>query len=148
ALNHLGVDQHRVGQFEQALRTYERIERVDPAFEPSYCNRIATYNELGDHERAEEMFYLGRLYREHCPLCYYNIGCSLYERGQYDRAIYCWQRTLDLDDTHPEVQVRIAAAFWKKGELETARQHFLAGLRLEPGNTDALLDLGTLLMEM
>ena len=68
--------------------------------------------------------------------------------GRYDRAIYCWQRTLDLDDGHEDVQVRIAAAYWKKGELETARQHFLAGLRLDPGNTDALLDLGELLLEM
>ena len=136
SLNHLGVDQQRVGQYEPALRTFERIEQVDPSFEPCYCNRIATYNELGDHDKAEEMFYLARLYREHCPLCYYNIGCSLYERGLYDRAIYCWRRTLDLDDGHQDVEVRIAAAHWKKGELEVARQHFLAGLRRGRGKTD------------
>jgi len=148
ALNHLGIDLHRVGNFDEALRTFQQIESIDPAFEPSYCHRIITYSELGDHERAEEMFYLARLYKEHCPHCYYNIGCSLYERGLYDKAIYCWQKTLDLDEGHPDVQVRIAEALWGKGELEAARQHYLVGLRQDPGNTHTLLDLGDLLMEM
>src|SRR5205807_8228762 len=66
----------------------------------------------------------------------------------FDKAIYCWQKTLDLDDTHPEVQVRIAEALWGKGELESARQHYLTGLRQDPGNTQTLLDLGDLLLEM
>ena len=148
SMNHLGVDQHRVGQYKAALATFDAIEKVDPSFEPAYCNRIITYSELGDHEKAEEMFYLARLYREHCPHCYYNIGCSLFEQGRYDRAIYCWQQTLDLDDRHPDVRVRVAEAYWEKGELTAARQHYLAGLRQDPGDTDALLDLGELLMEM
>lgn len=148
ALSHLGIDLHRVGNFDEALRTFERMETIDPSFEPSYCHRILTYGELGQHERAEEMFYLARLYKEHCPHCYYNIGCSLADRGLYDKAIYCWQRTLDLDESHAEVQLRIAEALWGKGELESARQHYLMGLRQDPGNTHTLLDLGELLCEM
>jgi tetratricopeptide (TPR) repeat protein len=148
AMNHLGVDLHRVGNFDEALSIFERIERIDNSFEPAYCNRIITYSELGDHERAEEMFYLARLYKEHCPHCYYNIGCSLADRGLYDKAIFCWQKTLDLDESHPEVQLRIAEALWGKGELEGTRQHYLIGLRQDPGNTEILLDLGDLLLEM
>lgn len=148
ALNHLGIDLHRVGNFDEALKTFESIQQIDPSFEPSYCQRILTYGELGQHDRAEEMFYLARLYKEHCPHCYYNMGCSLADRGLFDKAIYCWQKTLDLDDAHPEVQVRIAEAFWGKGELESARQHYLIGLRQDPGNTATLLDLGELLADM
>lgn len=148
SMNHLGIDLHRVGRFDEALKTFQSIEAIDPSYEPAYCHRIITYTELGDHEKAEEMFYLARLYKEHCPHCYYNVGCSLYERGLYDKAIYCWQRTLDLDESHPDVQVRIAEALWGKGELEAARQHYLIGLRQDPGNTRLLLDLGDLLVEM
>jgi tetratricopeptide (TPR) repeat protein len=144
AMNHLGVDLHRVGNFEEALRTFEKIEQLDPSFESAYCNRIITYSEIGDHERAEEMFYLARLYKEHCPHCYYNIGCSLADRGQFDKAIYCWQKTLDLDENHPDVQVRIAEALWGKGELEAARQHYLIGLRQDPA---VLMDLSNLLLD-
>jgi tetratricopeptide (TPR) repeat protein len=94
------------------------------------------------------MFYLARLYKEQCPQCFYAIGCSLSARGQYDRAIYCFQRTLDLDDEHSQAHVRIAEAQWGKGELEQARRNFLTALRQDPGDTDILLNLGELLAEM
>lgn len=148
AMQHLGVDLHRLGNLRKALKTFEKMETVDASCEASYCHRIMIYTDMGDHERAEEMFYLARLYKEHCPHCYYNIGCSLRDRRQFDKAIYCWQKTLDLDDSYPQVQVRIAEALWGKGELESARQHFLIGLRQDPGNTRTVLDLGELLSEM
>jgi tetratricopeptide (TPR) repeat protein len=147
-MNRLGMDLHRVGRFKLALQTFQKIEHIDPAFEASYCNRIITYTELNEHEKAEEMFYLARLYKEHCPRCYYYMGCSLNARGQFDKAIYCWRKTLDLDEDHPDAHVRIAEALWAKGELEQSRRHYLAGLRQDPGCTDTLLDLGELLVEM
>jgi tetratricopeptide (TPR) repeat protein len=148
AMQHLGIDLHRVGKLKEALEIFTRMEGIDSTFEPSYCHRIITYSDLGHHEKAEEMFYLARLYKEHCPHCYYNMGCSLRARGMFDKAIYCWQKVVDLDDNYPQVQVRIAEAYWGKGELELARQHYLTGLRQDPGNTDTLLDLGDLLLEM
>ena len=39
AMNHLGVDLCRVGKFERALKAFEKIEVIDPEFEPAYCNR-------------------------------------------------------------------------------------------------------------
>src|SRR4051812_21780645 len=148
SLNRLGVDQHAAGRYKEALQTFGRVQVIDPSFEPSYCNRILTYSEMGDHERAEEMFYLARLYKDQCPHCYYYMGCSLMTRGLYDKAIYCWKRTLDLQGSHPQVHVRIAEALRRKGDLEQARRYYLTGLRQQPGNTEALLDLSDLLIEM
>jgi tetratricopeptide (TPR) repeat protein len=154
ALQHLGNDLHQTGQFEEAIKTFEQIQNLDATFEPSYCGRILAYCELGNHEKAEEMFYMARLYKEHCPVCYYNIGCSLAERGLYDKAVFCWTKTLDAAGSapgaagHAEVHVRIAEALWNKGELEHARQHFVLGLRQDPGSTQTLLDLADLLIEM
>lgn len=147
-LQHLGIDLHHVGRFEEALRAFEQIEQIEPTYEPSYCSRILTYSEMGEHERAEEMFYMARLYREHCPQCFYHIGCSLFARGLFDKAVFCWNRTLDLDSQHPQVHLRIAEALWKKQQLEQARQHYLCALRQDPGSIPILLDLSELLIEM
>src|SRR5947209_1444860 len=125
ALQHLGSDLSRLGRHKDALETFQRIEALDPAFEPSYCARIETYRQLDDHERAEEMFYIARQYKEECPDCYYNVGASLYDRGLFDKALYCWQKALDLDERHPEVHLRIAEAYRSKGKLDKARQHYL-----------------------
>jgi tetratricopeptide (TPR) repeat protein len=154
ALQHLGGDLQQTGQFEEAIKVFEQIQALDATFEPSYCGRILAYSELGNHEKAEEMFYLARLYKEHCAACYYNIGCSLAARGLYDKAVFCWTKTLDATAGspghagHAEVHVRIAEALWNKGELEHARQHFVLGLRRDPGSTQTLLDLSDLLIEM
>src|SRR5438874_86490 len=64
ALNHLGIDLSRVGRHEEAIKSFERCERLDASFEPAYCHRIFTYCEIGEHDKAEEMFYLARMYKE------------------------------------------------------------------------------------
>src|SRR5262249_19649433 len=143
-----GVDQHQAGRLNEAVETFQKIESIDPSFEACYCNRILTYSEMGEHEKAEEMFYLARLFKEQCPHCFYYMGCSLAARGQNGKAIFCWQRTLDLQGSHSQVHLKIAEAMRRKGDLEKARRYYLAGLRQQPGNTAALLDLSDLLIEM
>ena len=148
ALMHLGLDLYRTGRLHEALRTFQRIQAIDPSFEPSYCQRILAYADLGDHDKAEEMFYTARLYREHCPHCYYHMGASLFARGLWDKAIFCWNRALDMPDASPDLHPRIAEAYWKKGQLEQARRHFLSDLRRHPGRSSTLLSLGDLLEQM
>lgn len=148
AMHRIGADLARLGRYREALDELEAIEQVDASFEPAYCDRILVYGELGEHDRAEETFYLARQYREECPRCYYHMGMSLAARRLFDKAIYCWQRVVDLDDGYPEVHLKLARAHWERGNLEKSRQAFLKELRLNPGNIWALLELGDLLMEM
>lgn len=148
ALHHLGLDLHQLGRFHEALQQFDKAQQIDPTFEASYCARILTYTELQEHDKAEEMFYLARLYKDHCEQCYYNIGVSLAERGLHDRAIYCFTRTLDTQDDWPEVHFRIAKCYHLKGDLEQSRRHYALGLRQDPGDVDSLLDLSELLIEM
>lgn len=144
----LGVAMIRTGRLRQALRTFARTNLADPAFEPGYCHRILIHSELGEHDKAEEMFYTARLYKDHCPRCYDHMGRSLAARQSYDRAIFCFRKCLDMEPAWPGGAGRLADAFWHKGDLEQARLHFLAELRQNPGSTKILLSLGDLLVEM
>jgi tetratricopeptide (TPR) repeat protein len=147
-LTAIGHDCNRAGNFDEAIGFFQKVESIDASFEPAYCNRIVSYSEKGDHEKAEEMFFLARQYKEKCPICYYNIGNSLFARGMFDRALWCWQQVLEIDPDHPQVHARIADAYWAKGQLSEARTHFIEELRSTPGDLDVLLDLGELLIEM
>ncbi len=147
-MNCLGVDYTRLGQYERSLEIFEELVAAVPDFEPGYCNRIITYSEMGRHEKAEEMFYLARQLKDHCPLCYFNIGNSLFSRQLYDRAIWCWQQTRNLSPNQPQVECRIAQAYWAKGDYHKAGEHFLAELRRGPGDVEVLMDYGIMLLEM
>jgi len=148
AMTHLGADLRRIGNLDESIATFDRIEAADPSYEPSYCHRILAYAEIGDHQRAEEMFYTARLFKEECPDCYHNLGMSLLDRRQFDKAVWCFRKAAELDEAYPEIDLRIADALWSRQELDAARQHYLIALRKDPGNTDTLLDLGELLIEM
>jgi tetratricopeptide (TPR) repeat protein len=148
-LNCLAVNLTRLGRYAEALRQFQRIDDLDPNYEPSYCNRIITYTEIGDHDKAEMMFYRARQIKEECPQCSYNIAGSLYARGQYDRAIYCWQQTIRLDPSHSYAHVRIAEAYWAKGDLPQAREYYEKEIQSDrPADVETLLDFGELLMEL
>ncbi len=143
----LGVDLARILRCEEANEVLEQAERLDPEIEASYCYRILTYTELGDHEKAEEMFYLAQQIKDDCPVCFYHIGGSLAARGQFDRAIYCWNRTLDIDPTYRGAKQSIALAYRELGKLDRAREYFLAEIREDPGNVDLLFDVAELEIE-
>ncbi len=151
-LNSLAVDYTRTGQYDLAIATFEQIQQLDTKFEPCYCNRIITYTEMGQHDLAEQMFYLAQQINPDCALCYYNIGNSLFARGRYAEAIRCWLRTAELEPTHPEINYRIAQAYWSESDGDEsrlrAREHFLAELRTNPGDIDVIFDFGLFLLEV
>ena len=147
-LNSLAVDYTRTGQYDLAIDTFEHIQQFDPHFEPCYCNRIITYTEMGQHDLAEQMFYLAQQINPDCALCYYNIGNSLFVRGRYKKAICCWLRTAELEPTHPQINYRIAQAYWSDADSACAREHFLDELRVSPGDVDVILDFGLFLLEV
>ena len=146
-LNSLAVDYTRTGRYDLALETFETIQQIEPDFEPGYCNRIIAYTEMDQHDKAEQMFYLAQQLNPDCPICFYNIGNSLFTRQKYKKAIWCWGRTALLEPTHPQINYRIAQAHWADGNLQLARLHFLQELRTNPGDIDVILDFGIFLLK-
>jgi tetratricopeptide (TPR) repeat protein len=65
----------------------------------------------------------------------------------YKKAISCWLRTAELEPTHPQINFRIAQAYWSDGDLKAARRYFLTELRGNPGDIDVILDFGLFLLE-
>jgi tetratricopeptide (TPR) repeat protein len=148
ALLHQGVNLIRSDQCRLAIEALGRLAEADPRNEPAYCHRILAHARLGEHEKAEEMFYLARQLVDECPHCFDHIAQSLVQRREYDRAVWCWQQALRLDPRHPGVHANLAVVHWRKGQLDRAHQHFLQQLREEPGDIDTMLQMGNLLIEM
>lgn len=140
----LGAALAHMGKFAQALTVFEDLARLYPDLEPTYCNRILVYSELGRHEKAEEMFYMAQELDDSCPHCFFHMGGSLFAREQFDKAIFCWERVIELEPAYIGVNRRIAQAYEAKGELVRAREYFLRELRDDPGNTDLLFEIAEL----
>ena len=140
----LGVDLARMERFTEAVEVLDTAQHMAPDQEVVYCYRILAYSELGQHDLAEEMFYLAQQIKEDCPHCFFHMGGSLAARGEYERAIYCWGRTLDIDPEYPGVRQCIGHAYRDQDNLDRAREYYLAEVRLDPGNVDLLFDMAEL----
>ncbi len=147
ALLALGIDLTRLNRCARALEAFEALERVDPSFEASYCQRILTYAQMGQHDKAEEMFYLAQHINDECPDCFYNVGKSLIARDLQDKAIHCLKRCLELDAEYPDVRRMLARIYRGKGDIDTAREYYLAELRQDPGDADLLGEMGEMFLE-
>ncbi|WP_432799216.1 tetratricopeptide repeat protein [Poriferisphaera sp. WC338] len=144
----LAVDLIRIGKPQRSVSILEDVEKIDSTIEASYCHRIMAYAQLGDHDKAEEMFYLARQFEEDCPVCYDHLALSLMYRSEFKRAIWCWQQVLKMEPHYPGVRGNLARVHQKLGHFDRARRLFLRQLRLDPGDVDTLLQLAYLLCEM
>jgi len=144
ALEALGNDLAHTGELTRALSVFAELARLCPDYEPAYCQRIGIYAQLGQHDRAEEMFYLAQELDDECPACFFQIGRSLEDRGERARALYCWQRVLQIDPEFYGVRQLIAQAYRQEGKLAEARDLLLEELRNDPGDLDLLWELAEL----
>lgn len=145
---YLAADLIRCDQCPRALKVLQRITDHDPGCEPAYCHKILAHCRLGQHDLAEQAFYLAQQINQDCPHCYNNVAQSLVMTGRLDRALWCWNRALQLDPHHPEARALMGQALYQAGHHERARQLLLEHLRDDPADLDALLVLGALLAEL
>lgn len=148
AMLHLGLGLLRLNQPEEALEQLDRAHAEDPTQHASQCNRIAALTQLGDHEQAELTFYLAQQDEPDCPVCFDHMAHSLAIRGELPRAIWCWQRTLELDPIHPQARANAARAHWYLGQLSRARFLFERHTDEQPDDKVALLEHASLLLEL
>ena len=102
--------------WREAADTFDAVQKLDPQSEQAFVNRILAYTELGDHDRAEQMFYLAQQIREDGPEAFYHVGRSLAQRDLHERAIWCWRRVLELSGTRGN-QPAVGLAAWEAGDL-------------------------------
>jgi tetratricopeptide (TPR) repeat protein len=143
----LGIDLARVQRHAEALKVFEHVASEHSEYEPAYCHRIHVFAQLGQHEDAEQMFYLAQQLDDRCPHCFYHMGASLLARGLTDRAIFCFEQTLEHCPEYPDVRRQLADAYRAKGNVPKARELYLAELRHQLGDTQLLCDLADLELE-
>lgn len=143
----LSIALSSLGRKARALALLESLAARHADFEPAYCQRIKILAEVGAHELAEQVFYLAQQVNEDCPDCFFHMGESLCAREQHERALYCWKKVIELEPHYFGVHRKIADLHRNVGRIDDAKEHFLSELRLDPGNTDLLCELGEMALE-
>jgi len=143
----LGLDLIRASRFGEAWDTFRQVIENWPDFEPAYCYSIIVFAELGEFDRAEQYFYLAQQLTENCPQCFYHMGWAKFKQQDYERAVFAWEKTLELNPDHPGVNQHLAECYRALGDLAEARKYYLQALRCDPGDIEVLQDLADMLQQ-
>lgn len=134
----LGVDlaalQERIGQPDEAIRTYETLLERSPSNDLLANNLamlIATYRSDGSSlERARELS--DRFKDSNVPAYLNTAGWVSYKLGRFDEAVPLLKRASDQQPDAPLMRYHLAMAQIKAGQVEDARR-----------NLEAVLESGT-----
>ncbi len=131
-LNRLGIMHSLKGDLHKAVIYLQRSVTLNPTYTEAALNLTITYNDLGETEKAHEVFdrlsaaqnvkegeldpfAAGKLANEH-----FRIGNIYLEFNRLDDAIAEYQKAIGLRDGLADVQTKLGSALREKGEFEEA----------------------------
>ena len=138
----------RLVRFEDAIDWLENVLEEDQTCEPAWAMRIDARTSLVDHDGAETTFYMAQDALPATSAIVLIAMCgSLLIRELWDRAAWCAQEAMKLDQDVPGGRIQLASALIAKGEGQQASQLLLRELQQDPGNIQALLLHADLLVD-
>ena len=137
AMTYLGWCYDQKGDENQARKSFEEAARISP----DYCfpNRIECIAAL---ETAQ------RLTPDDALAPYY-LGNFWYAHRQYEDAIDCWERALELDAGNPTAHRNLGLALMnKRGDSERALHHYERAFALDQSDARILFELDQLYIKL
>lgn len=126
-----------------AIKAYRRSVELD-------ASRYDAHLHLGLLLEGEEgiphLNYASQHYTEKHELLY-QIANRFDNAGKLTDAVKWYKKSIDKDASHAESHHKIALALQKLGHIHIAKKHFKEAIRHNPMDTDAMVDLGSLLIE-
>lgn len=123
------------GNYEEAVRIYNRLEQIEPENAEVYNGRGAAYlsarqytQALTDLEKATGMESANAVY-------WFNLGLCRCCLGSYETGIEAFTRALALDPEYAESYCQRGAAYAHLGQYEKAEADVLKAGEIRPGGS-------------
>lgn len=142
-----GLAASRLGRLEESETWLERALRLDPRSEVAHATTIDNLQRQGRYDDAVTAFYLAQQTIDESAICYSAVAEALVAQGVNDKAEWCLKEALRLSPNLPRVRAQLGRVFAATNRPHRALQMYLRELRDDPGNIEALLDYGDLLVE-
>ena len=149
--NSAGVRLFQQAQYDAALEKFREASFAGPSDPDGYYNLGATYHRTGRlRNRPEDLAQAEKYYRmcfEHDPNhpeCHRGLAVLLAEKGREDEAFGLIEDWADRQPSRPGPRIELARLTDEFGDRETAKEHLLEALAIDPENPRTLRALGSI----
>lgn len=141
-LNHTEEDSEKTEQVRQVLKEIDTKRQDDLVF-----NEAFDFIKMGQEERGIERI---RYFIDRNPdvwNAWFVLGWGLRKTGKYSEAKAAFEKSLELNATHPDSLNELAICNLELEEYGEAKQHLEKALQIEPENTKIISNLGILALK-
>ena len=99
-----GVEFFESGDFEKAIKMFEKVIKKNPKDQQAWANRGAALANIGDFDEAIKCEVIALELNPQDSMAWFNKGVALNERGRYEEAIESLNKTLTLEPDFEEAR--------------------------------------------
>ena len=130
------------GEYEGAIRGYDRVIEIDPNFADAYYNRGVAKVRLKEFQEAIEDFDKAIELKPDDIFCYLNRGVAKDQIKEFPEAIKDFDEAVKLDPEYPYSYVNRGIAKAKLGNHEGAVADFDKAVDLKPDDAEFYFNRG------
>lgn len=147
ALINLGVVQHRLGQLDQAVASYQRALAVDAQADKAHSNLALLLRERGDLAGAVQHYDAARRLKPNDAEILNLLGLALYEHGQLEAAARCLTRAVEIAPHSAQAANTLAGVLKVQGHREAALRLHERAVEIDPAFFEAHENIGKIYEE-
>jgi tetratricopeptide (TPR) repeat protein len=139
-----GTAEQAMGQFDQAIASYEMSINLSPRIWRAFANEAVCYIEKGDEVKAQEILVAGTAANPFTGDAFVNIGRFFIDRGDLQSARIWLGKGVAADPESPKTHREYGFLLIKTGENEKAVSELKKSLALQPLQPDVSAKLSEL----
>ncbi len=132
AQNNLGSVHESKGQYDQAIRCFDKAIELNPRYSTGYTNRGLAYEKKGLHDLAIRDLNKAIELNPNLSKAYCGRGIAYGNKGQYDRAIRDYDKAIELKANYAMAYNNRGTAYEKKGDMDRAITDYDKAIELQP----------------
>jgi tetratricopeptide (TPR) repeat protein len=92
----LGIAQQRIGEYEEALDSFQRALYIDDSLADAWGSMGLIYYELEQFDSSEECYHSAIARDDSSPKIWNNLGVLYFSEGSHEEARQCFEEAISL----------------------------------------------------
>jgi tetratricopeptide (TPR) repeat protein len=119
------------GQFDRAIKDFNKTIDLNPYYHQSYHNRASVFAKIGQLDKAIDDYTVSINARP-TPDAYYERGVVFSKQGETDKAIEDFRKVVNMNPRDYEAYTRLGILYGKVGSFSRAIESFDKAIEINP----------------